>query len=147
MQIYVKTPLFNHSKAVPHMVEHCVEHNVLSLSDFFLYAYGMEGTIFADYTVFEHDERIDYTYLIEKFTEPLNPKYFAFEQNILQEECQETTYHQGMYEHLVQKIFTPNISLNSAKNIVWSDVVKYHQQYYTPSTIIVVDKEYNILYQ
>ena len=39
MRIYVKTPLVNKSKMIPHLVEHCIGHSVLDMKDFFEFSY------------------------------------------------------------------------------------------------------------
>jgi hypothetical protein len=98
MRIYIKTPLFQNLKAVPHMVEHCVGHTALPLTDFFEYDYGADGVITAEYTMFEYDERVPYQNAIEKLTSPLQQESFIYEKKVLQEEITSPSYEQRIYE-------------------------------------------------
>ncbi|MDR0650395.1 MAG: hypothetical protein LBG59_03110 [Candidatus Peribacteria bacterium] len=146
MRIYIKTPLFNNSKAVPHMVEHCTGHT-LSLADFFEHSYGIDGIISAEYTMFEYDDRVSYSDVMEKLLHPLQKKAFLYEKKVLQEEIGNTSYSQGIYEYLVKKIIHPTIALNTAKSLHRDDVLSYHQKRYQPEQMLVVNDDYEILYQ
>ncbi|MDR0650393.1 MAG: hypothetical protein LBG59_03100 [Candidatus Peribacteria bacterium] len=147
MRIYIKTPLFRNSQAVPQLVEHCIGHNVWLLADFFEYAYGVEKEHSPEYTMFEYDDRIPYPDAMKKLLYPLQKKAFLYEKKILQEEMGDTSYDQKIYEQLVQYLVNTTISLNSAKSLFRKEVVSYHQKRYQPEQMLVVDNDYKVLYQ
>ncbi|MDR0369364.1 MAG: hypothetical protein LBH96_02240 [Candidatus Peribacteria bacterium] len=147
MRIYVKTPLFQNSKAIPHMVEHCVGHNMLSLSDFFEYSYGVDGIISPEYTVFEYDEWVDYQVAMQQLMTPLTKKAFDYEKKVLDAELSDPSYDQRIYERLVQLLINPQICLNSCEGLSWKKTTEYHQKWYHTNNMIVVNNDYQILYQ
>lgn len=147
MRIYIETPLFNRSNAVPHMVEHCVGHSILQFADFFDYMYGAEKMNYAEYTTCDYDDRIHYEDAIVKLTTSLNEASFRYEKKVLQEEISDPSYGQRIYERLVQQIVHPTILRNTAKFLFRKDVVAYHKKRYQPEHMVVIDDDYKVLYQ
>lgn len=147
MQLYLKTPLVDNSKYVPHLTEHCSWHAALEISDFFEFSYGLDGISTPEYTKFEYDQRIDYKQAIAKITTPIKKSDFIYETKILQKELADTSYDQRIYESVIKQFIESKISLNLTKNSTREEVEQYHKSRYTPNNIIAIDNNFNILYK
>lgn len=148
MRIYIKTPLVNKSKMIPHLVEHCIWHSFLSLDDFFDFSYWVDWVITTDYTYFEFDKRINYKDVIKKLTEEIDKESFLYEKKIIKQELENVNYDQRIYEWVVRRFIDCNFSVNNFEKVLREEVKSYHEKYYIPENMIVVDEsDYKILKQ
>ena len=148
MRIYVRTPLVNKSKMIPHLVEHCIWHSVLNAEDFFDFSYWCDWVITTDYTYFEFDKWINYEDVMKKLNKKIRKESFFYEKKIIKQELDNVNYDQKIYEWVVRNIIDSNLSINNFEDVSREDVKDYHEKYYTPENIIVVDEpSYNILKQ
>lgn len=60
MRIYIRTPLVNKSKMIPHTVEHCAWNIVWEISDFFDFQWWLSWWVSTDFTYFEFDKWVKY---------------------------------------------------------------------------------------
>lgn len=148
MRIYIKTPLINNSKMIPHLVEHCTWHSTLNLNDYFDLSYWADGVINTDYTYFEFDKRIDYKYAIEKLNQPIAKESFLYEKEMIKQELEDVSYDQRIYEWVVKKYLDSDFSMNKFEEVSREDVKNYHEKYYTSENMIVIDEsDFKILKQ
>jgi len=147
MRIYIRTPLVNKSKMIPHLVEHCIWHSVLNLDDFFEFLYWLDGVINTDYSYFEFDKRINYDDAIEKLTKQITKESFLYEKDIIKQELEDVRYDQRIYEYVVRKYLDPDFFMNKYEKVSWNDVKDYHEKYYVSENMIAVDDEFKILKQ
>ena len=145
MYIYVRTPLYKNAKIVSHILEHCVGHRFLDDVDFPLYNYGMDAVLTPQYTVFEHEDRIDKNYFIQKIILPLQESDVIYEWSVLQKELAENDYDNMLYEYALNEITKHPINLNKLEKVSFSELKEYHTKYYTPENIVVTDKNWNII--
>lgn len=147
MYLYLKTPLHNHSKYLPHLVEHCSGHSALAAVDFFEFSYGLDGISTPEYTRFEYDKRISYEKALEKLFIPLQNSVFLYESKILQEELGGSSYDQRIYEAVIQQYINSAISLNRTENVSREEVKKYHTTRYLSKNVIAVNQDFQVIYQ
>jgi len=147
MRIYIRTPLVNKSKMIPHLVEHCIWHSVLNLDDFFEFLYWLDGVINTDYSYFEFDKRINYEDAIEKLTKQITKESFLYEKDIIKQELEDVSYDQRIYEYVVRKYLDSDFCMNKYEKVSWEDVEEYHNKYYQSENMIIVDDEFKILKQ
>ena len=149
MRIYLKTPLVNNSKMIPHIVEHCIGHSALyDMKDFFDFTYTVDWVISSDYTYFEFDERVDYKKAIDLLCTPLKEVDFLYEQKVIQQELDDVNYDQRIYEYAVKQFLNPSISINNFEKVKRNDVKNYHSKYYVPNNMTVVDENtWKIIYK
>jgi len=147
MRIYIRTPLVNKSKMIPHLVEHCIWHSALNLDDFFEFLYWLDGVINTDYSYFEFDKRINYDDAIEKLTKQITKESFLYEKDIIKQELEDVRYDQRIYEYVVRKYLDPDFFMNKYEKVSRNDVKDYHEKYYVSENMIAVDDEFKILKQ
>lgn len=147
MRIYLRTPLVNKSKMVPHLAEHCTWHSVLNLEDYFDFSYWMDGVINTDYTYFEFDKWIKYNDAIKKLTKEITKESFLYEKKIIKQELEDISYDQRIFEYVVKKYLDSDFFMNKYQTASRKDVKDYHEKYYVPENMIAVDDEFNILKQ
>lgn len=147
MYLYLKTPLHNHSKYIPHLVEHCSGYSALDVVDFFEFSYGLDGVSTPEYTRFEYDKRISYEKALEKLFTPLQKSAFLYESKILQEELGESSYDQRIYESVIQHYINSAISLNRTEKVSREEVERYHTIRYSSKNVIAVNQDFEVLYQ
>lgn len=143
MRIYLRTPLINNSKMVPHLVEHCTWHSALNLDDYFDLSYWADGLINTDYTYFEFDKRVDYENAIKKLTNKITKESFSYEKEIIKQELEDISYGQRIYEYVVKKYLNSDFSMNQYDEVSREDVKNYHEKYYTPENMIVINDTNN----
>jgi len=147
MRIYIRTPLVNKSKMIPHLVEHCIWHSVLNLDDFFEFSYWMDGVINTDYSYFEFDKRINYEDAIEKLTKQITKESFLYEKDIIKQELKDLSYNQRIYEYVVRKYLDSDFFMNKYEKVFWNDVKDYHEKYYVSGNMIVMDDDFKVIKQ
>ena len=147
MRIYLRTPLVNKSKMIPHLTEHCTWHSVLSLEDYFDFSYWMDGVINTDYTYFEFDKWIKYNDATKKLTKEITKESFLYETKIIKQELEDISYNLKIYEYVVRKYLDSDFFMNKYQNVLRKDVKDYHEKYYIQENMIVVDDEFNVLKQ
>lgn len=148
MRAYIKTPLVNNSKIIPHAVEHCVWHTNFSIQKSYDLLYWVEWVITPDYTYYEFDNRVNKNQIISYLTSPINKESLEYEIPIFKEEIDDTNYDQRIYEYVIKKYIDPDISLNTYEDIKRKDINDYHKKYYTPDNIIIVDENnFEIVYE
>lgn len=147
MYLYLKTPLHNHSKYLPHLVEHCSGHSALDVVDFFEFSYGLDGISTPEYTRFEYDKRISREQAVEKVFTPLTKKAYVYESKVLQEELESISYDQRIYEFIVQKYLDKAISLNAQGDASREQVQEYHNKRYHLENTIVLNNDFQPIYQ
>ena len=128
---------------IPHLVEHCTWHSTLNLNDYFDLSYWSDGVINTDYTYFEFDKRIDYKYAIEKLSQPIKKESFLYEKKMIKQELEDVSYDQRIYECVVKKYLDSDFSMNKFEEVSREDVKNYHEKYYTPENMIVVEDTNN----
>ena len=74
MRIYIRTPLVNKSKMIPHTVEHCAGNVCWNVSDFFDFSRWLDWEISIDYTCFIPDKWVKYEDVLEKIFQPIEKK-------------------------------------------------------------------------
>ena len=133
---------------IPHLVEHCTWHSALNLDDFFDLSYWADWVINTDYTYFEFDKWINYEDAIKRLTEEINKESFLYEKKIIKQELEDVNYDQRIYEWVVKNFIDSNLSVNNFEKVSREVVKSYHEKYYTPENMIVVDEsDYKILKQ
>lgn len=147
MRIYIKTPLINKSKMIPHLVEHCIGHSMLDMEDFFEFSYWLDGVINTDYTYFEFDRWINYEDAVAKLTKEITKESFLYEKDIIKQELEDVSYDQRIYEYVVRKYLDSDFSMNKYAKVSWEDIENYHKKYYQCENMIIVDDEFKILKQ
>ena len=147
MRIYIKTPLVNKSKMIPHLVEHWIGHSVLDMEDFFEFSYWLDGVINTDYTYLEYDKWINYEDAVKKITKKITKESFLYEKDIIKQELEDVSYDQRIYECVVRKYLDSDFSMNKYAKASWEDVENYHEKYYQSENMIIVDDEFKILKQ
>lgn len=143
MRIYIKTPLINKSKMIPHLVEHCAWHPAKNLDKYFELSYWLDAVTCIDYSYFEFDKRVDYKEAIKSLISPITEKSFLYEKGIIQQELEDLSYGQKIYEYVVKKYFDSDFSMNQYEEVSREDVKNYHEKYYTPENMIVVEDTNN----
>ena len=143
MRIYIKTPLINNSKSIPHFVEHCAWRPAHDLNKYFELSYWLDAVTCVDYTYFEFDNRVDYKEAIKSLTSPITKKSFLYEKEIIQQELEDLSYGQRIYEYVVKKYLNSDFSMNQYEEVSREDVKNYHEKYYTSENMIVVEDTNN----
>ena len=143
MRIYLKTPLINKSKIIPHLVEHCAWHPAKNSDKYFKLSYWLDAVTCIDYTYFEFDNRVDYKEAIKSLISPITEKSFLYEKEIIQQELEDLSYGQRIYEYVVKKYLDSDFSMNQYEKASRKNVKDYHEKYYTPDNIIVVEDTNN----
>lgn len=139
MKIYIKTPLVTNAKGIPHMVEHCIGNSHLWASDFFSFTYWVDAEVSANYSVYEFDAWIWMQEAIDYLTMPLKKESFDFELPILQEECEDSSYDQRIYQEAIKILYDQDFDLNGVGEFSWKDVYDYHQNYYQKENMLIID--------
>lgn len=149
MRIYIRTPLVNKSKMIPHTVEHCVATGDCNKSDFFNYWRGLQWEVETDYTRFEFDEWIKYENMLQILFQPIEKNTLVYEHKVLKEELSEPSYIQKIYENVIKKFIDPDLTTNHYKSVSLDEAKDYHKKYYKLENLIVVDdeKDYKIVYK
>ena len=145
MRIYLRTPLVNKSKMIPHLVEHCIWHSVLILEDFFEFSYWLDGVISTDYTYFEYDKWVDYQEAIKRLTINITEEVFLYERDIIKQELEDVGYDKKIYEYVVRKYLDSYFFMNKFEIVSFGKIEDYHKKYYTPENMIVVDDDFKII--
>ncbi len=149
MRIYIRTPLVNKSKIIPHTVEHCAGNIVWEIPDFFDFQWWISWWVSTDFTYFEFDKWVKYEDMMKYLFQPIKKKSVDYEHKVLKEELWDSEYSQKLYEKILKKFIDPEISTNQYKSVSWEDVKKYHKKYYKPENVIVVDeeKDYKVIFK
>ena len=149
MRIYIKTPLVNKSKMIPHAVEHCAGSFNKKIDDFFDFSQGLDGEIFTDYTCFEFDRWVKYEDMMEHLFQPIKENTVTYENMVLKDELWDPEYAQRIYEKVLKSFLDPEYDINHYKSITLEDVKDYHEKYYKRENAIVVDneKDYKIIFK
>ena len=149
MRIYIRTPLVNKSKMIPHTVEHCAGNVCWNVSDFFDFSRWLDWEISIDYTCFIPDKWVKYEDVLEKIFQPIEKKKVNYEHKVLKEELSEPSYAQKLSEKILKKFVDPEISTNHYKSISWEEAKEYHEKYYKLENVIVVDeeKDYKVIFK
>ena len=149
MRIYIKTPLVNKSKMIPHTVEHCAGFFNKKIDEFFDFSQGLEWEISTDYTCFEFDRWVKYEDMMEHLFQPIKKEYLTYEHKVLREEFWSPDYVQKIYEKLLKVFLDPEYNMNKYNSITREEVKKYHKKYYKPENAIVVDEEkgYKVIFE
>lgn len=149
MRIYIKTPLVNKSKIIPHAVEHCAGFFNKKIEDFFDFSQGLDGEIFTDYTCFEFDRWVKYEDMMKYLFQPIKENSVIYENMILKEELWDPEYAQRIYEKVLKSFLDPKYDINHYKSITLEEVKDYHEKYYKRENAIVVDNEndYKIIFE
>ena len=143
MRIYLRTPLINNSKMVPHLVEHCTWHPAKNLDKYFELSYWLDAVTCIDYTYFEFDKRVYYENAIKKLTNKITKESFSYEKEIIQQELEDLSYDQRIYEYVVKKYLNSDFSMNQYDEVSREDVKNYHEKYYNPENMIVINDTNN----
>ena len=149
MRIYIRTPLVNKSKMIPHMVEHCAGNIVWDMSDFFDFQRGISWEISSDTTCFEFDRWVKYDDMLKYLFQPIEKKSVTYERKILREELWDPEFVQEVYEKALRKFVDPDYNINHYKSITWEEVKDYHEKYYKRENLIVVneEKDYKVIFE
>jgi predicted Zn-dependent peptidase len=107
----------------------------------------MDGVINTDYTYFEFDKWIKYNDAIRKLTKEITKESFSYEKKIIKQELEDISYNLKIYEYVVRKYLDSDFFMNKYQNVLRKDVKDYHEKYYVPENMIVVDDEFNVLKQ
>lgn len=150
MKIYIKTPLIGRRKAIPHMLEHCIAKSHFWSSDFFTFTYGSEVEISSNFTLYEYDKWVSIDSILKYLTDPISKKAFEYELPIIQEECEDSSYDQRIYQESLTLLLKKKFDLNSASDLSREAVKKYHEKYYQLENFLICDdtlSEYKLLFQ
>lgn len=148
MRIYIRTPLVNKSKIIPHTVEHCAGFFNGKIDDFFDFSQGLDWEISSDFTCFEFDKWVKYEDMMEHLFQPIERKTVTYEHKVLEEELWDPWYAQKVYEKVLKRFLDPEYNINHYKSITWKEVKDYHEKYYNRKNAIVVDeKDYKIIFK
>ena len=66
-----------------------------------------------------------------------------YEKEIIQQELEDLSYGQRIYEYVVKKYLDSDISMNQYDEVSRKDVKNYHEKYYNPKNMIVVEDTNN----
>jgi len=69
---------------------------------------------------------------------------------IIQEECEDSTYDQRIYQESLSFLLSQKFDLNSASGLSWEEVQKYHEKYYKLENFLVCDDtlpDYRLVFQ
>ena len=150
MKIYIKTPLIGRRKAIPHMLEHCIAKSRFWSSDFFTFSYGSEAESSSNFTLYEYDKWLSFDSILKYLTDPIFKEAFEYELPIIQEECEDSTYDQRIYQESLSFLLSQKFDLNSASGLSWEEVQKYHEKYYKLENFLVCDDtlpDYRLVFQ
>lgn len=146
MLIYIHTPLYKSSKHLPHLVEHCVIHQIGSnINNFINYSYDVEWDTFAMYSVFFIPNHYDINLFLNQITTKLNKDTIKYEEKIIKKELEYYNYYQKLYENASKQIYPKKINNTKTSRISFQELINYHQKYYHKENIIVCDDNFNIL--
>ena len=149
MKIYIKTPLIGRRKAIPHMLEHCIAKSHFGSSDFFTFTYGSEVEISSNFTLYEYDKWVSIDPILKYLTDPISKEAFEYELPIIQEECEDSSYDQRIYQESLTLLLKKKFDLNSASGLSREAVKKYHEKYYQLENFLICDdtlSEYKLLF-
>ena len=103
----------------------------------------MDAVTCIDYSYFEFDKRVDYKKAIKKLTNKITKESFSYEKEIIKHELEDISYGQRIYEYVVKKYLDSDFSMNQYDEVSRENVKDYHEKYYTPDNMIVVEDTNN----
>lgn len=113
------------------------------MDKYFELSYWLDAVTCVDYTYFEFDNRVNYTETIKSLTSPITERTFLYEKEIIQQELEDLSYGQWIYEYVVKKYLDSDFSMNQYEEVSQENVKDYHEKYYTPDNMIVVENTNN----
>jgi predicted Zn-dependent peptidase len=145
MQLYIKTPLYNHNKYVPHLVEHCVLFSS-NREELFTYFGDIEAGTTYGCTDFEFYAPLSLPHLLQKIHHPISKETFLIQKKYLADELKNATFSQKLREKFMQALeHIPIIRANTIPpNITLELLNAYHQQWYQEQQMIFVNEDEQI---
>ena len=132
------------------MLEHCIAKSRFWSSDFFTFTYGSEARSYSNFTLYEYDKWLSFDSIFKYLTDPISKEAFDYELSIIQEECEDSTYDQRIYQESLSFLLSQKFDLNSGSGLSWEEVQKYHEKYYKLENFLVCDDtlpDYKLLFQ
>ncbi|MDP2090507.1 MAG: hypothetical protein Q8K30_02815 [Candidatus Gracilibacteria bacterium] len=146
MKIYIKTPFFNSSKYMPHLVEHIANNSInLDKFDYLNFIHNSVLTTFSTYTLLDLPDYYDIDKYLEKIFSELDEKLIKSEKKVLKEELKKTNYNYILFEKIGKKIYGKFFNNNGISKVTTQEVKDYHKKYYNKSNIIICDEDFNII--
>lgn len=128
--ILLKTPLFNFSKMIPHLIEHSVLYRLDNNwnSDFFLN--WIDARSYNWYTIFSFPDWYDKYIVIDKITSHLSKKVINWQKNILKDELKYPSLKQKIYQKNWKLFYNNKFNNCFRENVKLEDILYYHETYY-----------------
>lgn len=148
MQVRVKTDLYQNSSYLAHLLEHCVFSNQPSISNYFQIDQGVEGTSWINYTTFSLRADQDPQFFINHLMQPLDTRVIRNAQKLIKQEVREDFRSTG--DLLINKIGKELYGKDFRRyaeswKISATTIQEYHQCWYHPDNIWILDNDYSIL--
>ncbi len=137
--IYIYTPSEKNSNYIPHLIEHCVfwsinENNFFDSQNIFEW-----NSTYYSYYILDSTNKDALENFIQKITQEIPNSLIDYEHKVLTKECENNNYNQKLIEKIWQKLYSKNYKYAKSGRKIYSDIKNYHQIYYKPDKIIVLE--------
>jgi predicted Zn-dependent peptidase len=145
MQLYVKTPLYDNNKYLPHLLEHCVLFSS-DRAEFFTYFGDIEAWTSYGCTCFEFYAPLSLPYLLQKIYQSISKETLLIQKKHLAYELKNAEYSQKLWEKLMQAVEqNSDIYANNIPKGITLDILNaYHRQWYQEQHMIFVGEDEQI---
>lgn len=139
--IYIKTPLFNNSQYVSHLVEHCVWWKI-SENDYFKYEWiDAWCSTYYSYYILNTNSKKELNDFIDRILLPILKETIKYEHKVLKEESKNNNYSQKLTQKIWKLLYWKTFTYAKTWKMIYSTVQEYHQKYYTKNNIIILENE------
>ncbi|MDR0651060.1 MAG: hypothetical protein LBG59_06825 [Candidatus Peribacteria bacterium] len=145
MQLYIQTPLYNHNKYIPHLLEHCVLFSS-NREELFMYFGDVEAGTTYGCTDFEFYAPLSLSHLLQKICQPILKETFLIQKKHLAYELKNATFSQKLREKFMQTIAqNPQICANQVQKGNTLEILNaYQKQRYQEQYMIFVGEDENV---
>lgn len=143
--IFIKTPPYQKTNYMPHLLEHCVVNNFLdNEKNFITYFNSITAYTTSRYTQYSCDTKKCITLLSKHLLAPIPQKRVDHEVQRIHEEYSETTYQKRLFEKLQKTLDPESWSILKKHSVSKKSLWEYQNTYY--NTYILTDDNYNIVF-
>ncbi|MDR0859858.1 MAG: hypothetical protein LBO09_02505 [Candidatus Peribacteria bacterium] len=139
MHLYIKTPLYENNKYVPHLLEHCVLFSA-DREELFSYFVDIEAYTAYGHTCFEFSKPLVIANIVDKIRKPISKESYLFQKKVIANEIKEISndkkWREKAYQYLIKN---PEIRTNNIpKGVSLATLHDYQQLRYQEKNMIFV---------
>ncbi|MDR2190221.1 MAG: hypothetical protein LBP53_03360 [Candidatus Peribacteria bacterium] len=145
MQLFIKTPLYEHNKYVPHLLEHCVLFSSEREEAFTYFGDINAGTTYGG-TEFEFYSPLSLSHLLKKISQPISQETFRIQKKYLAYELKNPIFSQKLREKFMQTVENNScIRANTLqKGVNLELLTNYQKKWYQEQQMIFVGEDNNV---